>query len=360
MTIDGLAVHLTQRWRSLCSHLNIAPGDFESTCDAAGRLLEEAVVGQWIAATYPIVVVDEAQELSPGRLRMIKALAAHVSLIIAADEFQCLNENTDTAPFMEWLQTGRIERLSTIHRTSQSGLLAAAASLRRGASPQDNGRDFRIRYEYPNQAKFAIGHALHAAIGQRGSIAVIVAPGGKQWMDSLLPSFQEGFRSKKQVIRPLRIDWEERPEEEIRRVTAALDRIQLAEPEIVDALSGLLSPPPWASSVLDTVRYQRRVCNKIAWTREEFNDLIERKAQYHRSYAIGRRDRSIPVMTIHGAKNRQFRHVIVLWPHGVRGDADQQARLLYNAITRAEASCTIFVRGRELLSAPPFQFPGAH
>jgi superfamily I DNA/RNA helicase len=87
VTIDGFAGHVAQRRKTLCMHLGVEPGNFEQTCDCGGRLLEESVVARWVAAAHPVVVVDEAQELSPARLRVVKALARHVELFVAADEF---------------------------------------------------------------------------------------------------------------------------------------------------------------------------------------------------------------------------------------------------------------------------------
>jgi superfamily I DNA/RNA helicase len=132
VTIDSFAGHVAQRWKTLCMQLDVEAGDFEQTCDSGGRLLEEDGVARWVAATHPVVVVDEAQELSPARLRVVKALAAHVALFVAADEFQCLDEEIDTGPFMEWFNTGQITTLRQIRRTSQQGLLDAAAALRDG------------------------------------------------------------------------------------------------------------------------------------------------------------------------------------------------------------------------------------
>ena len=59
-------------------------------------------------------------------------------------------------------------------------------------------------------------------------------------------------------------------------------------------------------------------------------------------------------MTIQQAKNREFDHVIVIWPYTIPDDDEQKRRLLYNAITRAQRSCQILVQAQELLNAPPF------
>jgi superfamily I DNA/RNA helicase len=130
-----------------------------------------------------------------------------------------------------------------------------------------------------------------------------------------------------------------------------MDKIQASN--IIEALGVLDDPPPWLSMVVSAVRYQRYACGQSVWPAESLRTLVERKAALHRAYSY-RRPMGIPVTSIHGAKNRQFRHVIVLWPHAVHGDAIQQRRLLYNAITRAQESCAVFVRGRDLLNAPPF------
>jgi ATP-dependent exoDNAse (exonuclease V) beta subunit len=40
-----------------------------------------------VAASFPIVLVDEAQDLKPERLRMIRGIAQSATTLIAADEF---------------------------------------------------------------------------------------------------------------------------------------------------------------------------------------------------------------------------------------------------------------------------------
>ncbi len=59
-------------------------------------------------------------------------------------------------------------------------------------------------------------------------------------------------------------------------------------------------------------------------------------------------------LTMHGAKNREFDGVIVLWPYAVAGGAEQKRRLLYNAVTRAKHWCLVLVEGERLLQQAPF------
>jgi UvrD-like helicase C-terminal domain len=201
---------------------------------------------------------------------------------------------------------------------------------------------------------FAIGHALHSGRARGGDVAVIVAPGAKDWIDAMLPRFREGMQTPRQTVRPLRIAWESRPSEEVTRVLAGLrDSAHVPTDELLAELCAVDDPPPWTDNVIAAVRHQRQACGVAVWSFAAISSLVERRAALHRAHCYSR-PIGIPVMSIHGAKNRQFRHVVVLWPHGVRGDARQRRRLLYNAITRAQLSCTVFVRGRELVHEPPF------
>ncbi|MCG6111065.1 MAG: ATP-binding domain-containing protein [Paracoccus sp.] len=62
----------------------------------------------------------------------------------------------------------------------------------------------------------------------------------------------------------------------------------------------------------------------------------------------------IKVMSIHGAKNREFDRIIVFWPQSATGSDEHKRRLLYNAMTRAKSHCTVIVLGQERLNSAPF------
>lgn len=349
MTIDSFAWNLLWRWRSLGGVLPAA-NDFDQVCDACGGLLERAEVARWVTAAFPIIAIDEAQELAPCRLRIAKALAHHSDMIVAADEFQCLDDAIDTAPFQEWFGAGDITRLDEVRRTDRRGLLDAGTALRQGAAPGE-GAGLAIRYEYPNQAPFAVGHVLNAA---QGSTAVLVAPGSSGWAGEMIPRLAQGMRTPKQVVRPIPIRWESKPLDEAAGVVAEVcGGATVTSEELKQRLSGLANLAPWIRLAVLSVDYARRAQGRERWSREAVQEMLERKATVHRAYGYGL-SRGVPVMSIHAAKNRQFRNVVVLWSPGVPGDQTHHARLLYNAITRAEYQCTVFVRTRPVLRAPPF------
>jgi hypothetical protein len=74
---------------------------------------------------------------------------------------------------------------------------------------------------------------------------------------------------------------------------------------------------------------------------------------HHRHFSRLNR-RRLKAMTVHQAKNREFDGVIILWPYTVAGEAEQQRRLLYNAMTRAQRWCTVIAQGETILARPPF------
>lgn len=349
MTIDAFANHIVRRWQS---YLPALPDmkQFDQVCDSCGVLLERAEILCWVHRTFPIVAVDEAQELSAPRLRIVRALSENLDAFIAADEFQCLDEELDTGPFVDWFSGGDVEQLTEVRRTNQQGLLNGALALRGGGIPQ-TGTGLAIRYEYANQMPFAIGHAIN---NDRPGTAVIVAPGGKNWANGVIERLAQGMQTAAQIVHPMRIGWEAASKEEAARVCAAVcSGANIMAADLMANLSGLLERPAWLKSVSSSVDYGRRAFGQQDWTRDQVYDLCERKANAHRAYGYGH-SRNIPVMSIHAAKNRQFRNVVVLWGPGVIGSDDYKRRLLYNAITRAEQRCTVFVRTQGLLNAAPF------
>jgi len=67
--------------------------------------------------------------------------------------------------------------------------------------------------------------------------------------------------------------------------------------------------------------------------------MVHEKRAYRAHYP------SKSVTTVHGAKNREFDNVFVLWTYKLPPDQVQQRRLLYNAITRTRNNCTVLVLG---------------
>lgn len=355
-TIDAFAWRIYRRWRGLAGALDIAPateGEFDRVCEAAGLLLEQRQVCAWVAASFPIVLVDEGQDLKPERLRMLKALAGTIHVLIAADEFQCLDQALRPNPLVDWLkQDAEPETLVHVRRTNAPGLLAAATAIRAGNAPV-NGAGFRL---LPPGASVPLAATLLAnAIAWRqggGDVAVIT------------PSLQGGFATSvvarlaqgpcgQQQNGPYTVHWEGNDRDEAQAIIAGLD---LAADAPAAAACAALRAMPRNGPVRATLSWtenQIHACGRVNFTRAEIEAVIARQVSLRRQYG-GSASHQLTAMTVQQAKNREFEGVVVIWPYQVGGDAEHKRRLLYNAITRASRWCNVIVQGQNILAAAPF------
>ena len=194
-TFDVFARMLAARRRSLITPeiqaQAAALNEFDKPCALAASLLENKSVREWIARSFPLVLVDEAQDLDEHRMRILQGLSQSCRIVVAADAFQCLHDGRDTAPLINWLENaGQTHRLTQPQRTQQQGLLAAALAFREGRDIRAvlisstyesrttwNGAGFRL-LEVPAKKN---NHALLAwsianDIAQRQGPVVILTP----------------------------------------------------------------------------------------------------------------------------------------------------------------------------------------
>ena len=102
------------------------------------------------------------------------------------------------------------------------------------------------------------------------------------------------------------------------------------------------------------INRKHTILGQTQFSYEEINKAIETIVHTYRSHY--KKDHSkFSFMTVHQAKNREFDHVILLWPYEVHGTATKKRKLFYNAITRAKKKVDIIVldpKNRILNSAP--------
>ena len=127
VTVDGFARSLRWRWRSLARAMGQPSTDavsFDDQCSLAAALVQRPVVGSWLAMGYPCILLDEAQDLDPHRLRLVEALSTWSHLLIAYDDFQCLRQELRPSPVSVWLPTVcKPEELDKPQRCSIPALL---------------------------------------------------------------------------------------------------------------------------------------------------------------------------------------------------------------------------------------------
>lgn len=352
-TIDSFAWRIAHRWHSLLSALGVhtpAVGDYAGICAAAAAALAQDGVAAWVARTYPVILLDEAQDLNQDRLAILCALAPHVSLFAAADEFQCLDEALRPSPAAAWLaQAEQHTELTLPRRTTVPSLLAAAAALRAGEAPL-SADVFSIRPAF-NTALAGTFVANELGWYARHKSVALITPSGGRFATAVVDWV--GQRTTKQSNGPYTIRWE-RSEDKMQ--TDYLQQLKLdRDLSAIEAkaMIGDTGDQRILSDVADYLDRQRRAKGRTLFTAQELELVIRQSFGNRRRYGFDSA-RRFRAMTVHGAKNREFDNVIVLWPAAVKGDDEHLRRLLYNATTRAKSRCLILVQSKAALTKPPF------
>ncbi|CAK1282236.1 Superfamily I DNA and RNA helicases [Burkholderia pseudomallei] len=352
-TIDSFARRLVRRWLSLAGTLgfaNIDPEQYEQVCDAAGALLQNRDVCSWVVATFPVLLVDEAQDMTESRLRIVEGLASRLEVFAAADEFQCLNEDLRPNPACAWLaQVCDAEELTQPRRTNEAELIDAAAAIRRGEAPS-SGRVFMVASTARPPLAGAWLNSNLCWYGGGKSVAIITptlgafAQATMEWAARNTNSRGAG---------PYSVPWEE---SEVKAGECFLDNIAFQDTNDIAAVIALLVAAGdfrATQDIGDWMDMQRRTRGKTSFAKDEITGAIK-QVFARRRRALSDGEGGWKGMTVHGAKNREFDNVIVLWPAAVGGSADQKRRLLYNAVTRAKERCLVLVQVAAHLNQAPF------
>ena len=354
-TVDAFAWRIYRRWRGLATALGIAvasEGEFDAVCGAAGLLLEQAAVRSWAAMSFPIILVDEGQDLRLQRLHMLVGLSTATHALIAADEFQCLDQTLRPNPLVTWLQNvAESETLVLVRRTNVGGLLAAAAAIRGGQAPV-NGQGFRILQPGVSVPLAATLLANAIAWRQGGEVAVITPALQGGFAQSVVARVAQGPCGQRQSG-PYNIYWEGNDRDEVQLIVGAL---QLpAAPTAAETCAALRALPPSgpARAAISWVNNQIHAVGRTAFAREEIESVIARNVALRRQHG-GNASHLLSAMTVQQAKNREFEGVVIIWPYQVGGDIEHKRRLLYNAVTRGKRWCNIIVQGPSILGTSPF------
>jgi len=375
-TFDVFARTLAARRRSLITPAMEAQAaalnEFDGPCALSAMLLQYQAVQQWIARAFPLVLVDEAQDLDEYRAAILRGLASSCRIVAAADAFQCLHAGRDTATLMGWLKSaGQTHRLTLPRRTNQQGLLAAALAVREGRdvkavltaktfknSTTWTGAGFRL-FEAPatNANHALLAWSIANDIAQRqGQVVILTPDAGSALIRATLTTVQTKQHTRKNsglTFGPYPHTWDRHDNEE---ADALLAGIALPEMASYADLRALLTPQAGHAAVAQAIKRMdrlRRAHGQAGFTAAQVNDFVRESVRNHSRLGL-RQDRGHLAMTIQRAKNREFPNVILLWPHTATGSAEHLRRLLYNGITRAQNHCTVIVLGQGRLNAPPF------
>ena len=376
MTFDAFAGYIVNRWRDLLNDLqqreNITTGhnEYEQVCFEAAELLKDESVQRWVSLTYPIILVDEAQDLSLARLTMMQSLASSSILLAAADEYQHLDEDHEGNAAVQWLSDSiNTTRLTQARRTNDQGLLQVANNLRNGDAiiPLLND-DYRGRKELGNFMLVAVptwqmlawqaGFALRLA-GNNHVILTLSAndANSNRALNKLKQDVQNLNRNQGTTFGPFPDIKQGRSAETLAQECYSLLSLPEENLSMGDALErcAAIEDRNIKKSVCGWVAKRKKLVGQIEVSREEIeaaiNSAHQNQKRFQRRGNIGKQ-----AMTIHQAKNREFDNVIVLWTYALGGNVSDEykRRLLYNAITRAKKRCTVIVMGKGRINEVPF------
>ncbi|MFZ5477154.1 MAG: ATP-dependent helicase [Myxococcota bacterium] len=360
-TLNSFTNALVHRWKSLARTIRDPlpiETDFAGIADIAAQLLGHRSVVNWVAARHPLLVVDELQDLRGSELGVIKGLSNGIHVLCAADEYQDLDP-VGPCESVEWARAaGNVVRLVQVHRTNVRGLLDAASALRTGTAVPLAGRGLSI-VGVPTAALAAwkTGAAIAKATG---SLAVIstsgpqAAPFVRETMAKVASGPFPWRKGGSETFGPFQVAWEADHRSE---VAVSVELLGLDQPNrVVSADEIIANRADVPGELVAWVEHRRRLMGECTFSAERVRVEVERAHALRRGHGNGRAWRRTG-LTVHGAKNREFDHVVVLWPFQVTSDQERRRRLLYNAITRAKQDCIVLVqdpnpRASRLASAP--------
>ncbi|MFT3932156.1 MAG: ATP-dependent helicase [Chitinophagaceae bacterium] len=354
-TIDSFAYMLCRRWRSLSKAIGILPcdtEDYDKQCENAALLLKYEFVRKWVKSSFPIVVLDEAQDLSPHRLAIIQQLQLELTILVAADEFQCLAEELQPNPFLTWLPSVCVSNILTIpRRTNVAELLKAANDLRDGKPPSGASKNFKI--QLAPSAPLAAAYAQNAIGWNKGNSFALITPsfkGGfaKEVIEKI------GLKASRQGNGPYAFAIERSEEDLIKEIF--YNKVKNSVYSISEAktlIKELQLYPYTETLVISWIIKQHTLSGLTQISREELEVAVIRAARIYKQHAGLIRNRYL-ALSVHQAKNREFDGVLVIWPHTAAGSEEHKRRLLYNAITRAKIWCVVLVQSKALTEKSPF------
>jgi hypothetical protein len=373
-TVDVFAQAIVARRRSpLAASAFEVPAaakenEFNPTCFLAGRLLESDAVANWVAASYPLVLIDEAQDLDAFRFPIVQRLAPSCTILAAADAFQCLGNGVDAGPIIAWLNSfGNTTSFNGSRRTSQSGILQAAQAVRNG---QDICAVLKKHQKYPTWT--APGFKLIEFAGRFPFLAWTISNELRTLSGNvaiLTPNTTDGtirkaiemvcvrdwpFKKERPDVTfgPYPVEWDVNETERAQDLCKQLELPEMCSLQNISAGGATMSDP---AIMRVRARMQRvsRVSGERAFSSTRISEMINDAVRDVSRFG-GRHGPLRAAMSIHRAKNREFKNIIVLWPYGVPDGEEYLRRLLYNGITRAQQNCVVIALGKNRLCAPPF------
>jgi len=232
--------------------------------------------------------------------------------------------------------------------------LTAAHSLRNGEAVPNNGSGFTV-LGAKNKDVGASFVSRNLTWWRRSNDIAVLTPVRAErssFVRELIQRVEERSIGNP-ACGPHRVPWEVSQEDECEQFLKDLGLPTVLSREICASDICQLEENGSSKALKSWLDRQRRVAGRTTFTVSEIQETVRLIHQRSRAYRF-MRNCGVRAMTIHQAKNREFDSVIVLWPYEIRGHADRQRRLLYNAVTRAKRQAIVIVQNPGRLTQSPF------
>lgn len=361
-TMDSFAWRIIQRWQRLLQHFGHdmpAAREYDRTCKLAAILLQNETVRAWVTLSFPYIIVDEAQDLSVERSEMIATLAQSGTVLLAYDEFQCLNTDLLPIAIERWIHGHcQPQGLKGCRRTDDVELISAAIAVREGNALNLGGSRFKVLATPGKNANYRATCLANAIAWRKGGNVAVLTPSWRGgFAESAIHRVGEGPIGKQQNG-PFEIRYERSDEQDNATIWDSLgieERCSVGK--AMEALAGHRHKPA-VKTLGNWIERQRSTQGRVEFEPDDLKRQLGQVLAARRRYGQ-RKQSEFSAMTIQQAKNREFDHVVIFWPYNVPNDDEQKRRLLYNAITRAKRSCTVLIQSEDMLEEPPFSVRGA-
>jgi hypothetical protein len=362
-TIDSFALTISNRFRSyLDIFKTIRPNEVISEnafeCFMSREMIREKTVyllqfdsvRKFVENSYPYIVIDEFQDCTGTLLQIVKQLSNSTNILIASDQFQQLSD-PENLEGMQWVTESQFEHTDLnatgVKRTKNNKILLTATCLRTGViaggpkiniypCPGGKGGSFTF-------AEYHLKANIHYNLAY-GNIAIISPTQNSPFVNQLLKSLSKTYTYKKAPFKTIG------PYNQLLGFDNSIDIAELVKD---------VPKAPLTKTVLKELKTKKQfVLNKCAdrllkrlslrsidtVPYDEFYYVLEQAAHTYDNFYKRENKAKLIFTTIHGAKNREFDNVIVLWPYNVPSDLLQKRKLLYNAITRAKRNVVVIVQ----------------
>jgi superfamily I DNA/RNA helicase len=359
-TIDSFLVSLLNRFRSylhiqrvisvnIDNDETIETNEFEILLplpdiqEKVIQLLQIQTVKDYLNNSYPVIVIDEFQDCQGNLLRIIENLALTTNLLIATDPFQQLNNEVDNSG-QKWIEENdfEVENLDgRIWRTNNNRILNTAKALRIGEKVEGEKIYITLATGSKGVASSFLKKNIYFGLRSKYEPISIIAPSiSIRFVKNAIADLNRPIIYKGKTIGPYH-----------NLISIPTLNKGITPPEHIYSdltKNGLMKLKNSETFVIrssaSTALRKLLIRNKSELSRIEFENIVKQTVHKFDNYIAEEKFKKIILTTIHGAKNREFDSVIVLWPYEVAGDILYKRKLLYNAITRAKKSAIVIVQ----------------